>query len=166
MNSSRSALALLGVLLAAPALAQWPGGDEIKAWLASYDVAFNAKDLTRLAVFYHPDVTIHEGGSVNTGWADYRDHHLGPELREMQAPTFSRSNLTVHMLDKGGNSAYVTSEYRLKTRIKDRDIDASGLETLIVIKGRDGVWKMRHSHTSSRRGPASPAPPSPGSGSE
>jgi len=166
MNCSRSALGLLGVLLATPALAQWPGGDEIKNWLASYDAAFNAKDLTRVAVFYHSDVTIYEGGGINAGWADYRDNHLGPELGEMEAPTFSRSNTTVHMLDKGGNSAYVTSEYRLKTRVKDRDIDASGLETLIVVKGADGAWKIRHSHTSSRCRPASPAPPAPGTGSE
>ena len=41
------------------------------------------KDLTR-AAFYHPDVTIYEGGSVNTGWADYRNHHLGLELEQLR----------------------------------------------------------------------------------
>jgi ketosteroid isomerase-like protein len=150
--------AAFAILMAASASAQEPRGDDIKRWLTSYDAAFSAKDLTRLAGFYHPDVTIYEGGSVNTGWADYRDHHLGPELEEMQSPTFSRSNVTVHVLDKEGRAAYVTAEYRLKTRLKDRDIDASGLETLIVIKATDGAWKIRHSHTSSRRRPASPAP--------
>ena len=166
MNGSRSLLVLLGVLLAPPVMAQAPGGNEIKAWLGSYDDAFNAKDLTRLAVFYHPDVTIFEGGGVNTGWADYRDHHLGPELEEMQQPAFSHSNVVVNMLDKGGHSAYVTSEYRLRARVKDRDVDASGLETLVVVRGRDGAWKIRHSHTSSRRRPSSPAPPGAGGGSE
>ncbi|MBI1873688.1 MAG: DUF1775 domain-containing protein [Acidobacteria bacterium] len=58
-------------------------GDEsgIAAWLQSFDRAFVAKDLDRLALFYHPDVTIFEGGGVNNGWADYRDHHIGPELK-------------------------------------------------------------------------------------
>jgi ketosteroid isomerase-like protein len=150
--------AALAILMATSALAQDPRSDDIKRWLTSYDAAFSAKDLTRLAAFYHPDVTIYEGGSVNTGWADYRDHHLGPELEEMQSPAFSRSNVTVHMLDKERRAAYVTSEYRLKTRLKDRDIDAAGLETLIVVKSSEGTWKIRHSHTSSRRRPASPTP--------
>jgi len=148
--------------MAATTWAQGPRGDDIKRWLASYDAAFSAKDLTRLAAFYHPDVTIYEGGSVNTGWADYRDHHLGPELEEMQSPAFSRSNVSVHMLDKEGRTAYVTSQYRLKTRLKDRDIDATGLETLIVVKVADGAWKIRHSHTSSRRRVPSAAPAAPG----
>ena len=151
------ALAASATLLAVSAGADTPAADDIKRWLASYDAAFAAKDLTRLAAFYHPDVTIYEGGGVNTGWADYRDHHLGPELEEMQAPAFSRSNVAVYPLD-GGRFAYVTSEYRLKTRLKDRDIDATGLETLIVVKGADGAWKIRHSHTSSRRRPGSPSP--------
>jgi len=54
----------------------------IEAWLKSYDAAFNAKDLDKLATFYHSEVTIFEGGGVNRGWADYRDHHLGPELKQ------------------------------------------------------------------------------------
>jgi uncharacterized protein YcnI len=36
----------------------------IEAWLKGYDAAFNAKDLERLAGFYHPDVTIYEGGGI------------------------------------------------------------------------------------------------------
>jgi uncharacterized protein (TIGR02246 family) len=151
-------VALCTILLAGMAGAQDSRGDDIKRWLASYDAAFAAKDLNRLAAFYDPDVTIYEGGGVNTGWADYRDHHLGPELEEMQSPTLSHSNVTVKMLDKDGRAAYVTSEYRLNTRLKDRDIDATGLETLIVAKGTDGAWRILHSHTSSRRRPGSPSP--------
>ena len=40
---------------------------EVKEWLQEFDAAFNAKDLARLAAFYHPDVTIFEGGGVNNG---------------------------------------------------------------------------------------------------
>jgi ketosteroid isomerase-like protein len=158
----RLVLTLCAVLSSGLAAAQ-DSREDVKRWLASYDAAFASKDLARLSAFYHPDVTIYEGGGVNTGWADYRDHHLGPELEEMQSPTLSHSNVTVNMLDKAGQAAYVTSEYRLKTRLKDRDIDASGLETLVVVKQTGGGWKIRHSHTSSRRRP-SPAPIAPGSG--
>jgi uncharacterized protein YcnI len=49
----------------------------VEAWLKAYDAAFNAKNLDKLATFYHPDVTIYEGGGINHGWLDYRDHHPG-----------------------------------------------------------------------------------------
>ena len=137
------------------------GEAALQKWLAGYDAAFNAKDLARLATFYDADVTIYEGGSINTGWADYRDHHLGPELEEMEAPQLTHTKTAVHFLDKEQKAAYVTSEYGLKTRIKDRDIDAGDLETLVVAKAADGAWKIKHSHTSSRRRPASSPSPSP-----
>lgn len=121
----------------------------VEAWLKGYDAAFNEKDLDRLATFYHPDVTIYEGGGVNNGWIDYRDHHLGPELKSFENLQFGHSNLKVTILP-GGQSAYATSEYAIKTRMDERVLDSTGLETLVLVKAADGTWKIRHSHTSSR----------------
>lgn len=129
-----------------------PSTDDVRAiegMLQQYDAAFNAKDLDRLGTLYHPDVTIYEGGGVNNGWADYRDHHLGPELKEFQDLQFSHSNRKVNVV-ADGRAAYVTSTYTIKARMGERAIDAGGLETLIVVKTSDGSWKIRHSHTSSR----------------
>jgi len=160
MRNSKLALLLMAFSAASVTPARAEDSAEaakIKAWLQSYDQAFNAKDLDRLAAFYHPDVTIFEGGSVNNGWADYRDNHLGPELKEFQNLQFSLSNIRPYLL-ADGKSAYVTAEYSLKARLKERDIDAEGLETLVLLKGGNGAWKIRHSHTSSRRRPAAQAP--------
>lgn len=121
----------------------------IETWLRGYDAAFNAKDLERLAAFYHPDVTIYEGGGINNGWADYRDRHLAPELKAFENLQFGHSNTKVTVLP-GGQSAYATSEYSIKAKMGERDIDSRGLETLVLLKGADGSWKIRHSHTSSR----------------
>lgn len=121
----------------------------IETWLKGYDAAFNAKDLDRLAAFYHPDVTIYEGGGVNNGWADYRDRHLGPELKSFENLQFGHSNIKVNVLP-GGQSAYATAEYSIKAKMGERDLDSRGLETLVLVKGADGTWKIRHSHTSSR----------------
>lgn len=129
----------------------------IASWLQSYDAAFNAKDLGRLAAFYDPDVTIFEGGSTNDGWADYRDNHLGPELKEFEGLEFSHSRVKAHMLARDGRAAYVTAEYRLKANVEGREIDAAGLETLVLVRDEKDAWRIRHSHTSSRRkAPASP----------
>jgi len=120
----------------------------IEKWLAEYDAAFNAKDLEKLGTFYHPDVTIYEGGGVDNGWAAYRDGHLGPELKAFEDLQFGHRDITVSILP-GGQSAYVRSEYFLKAKMATREIDSSGLATYVLIKGADG-WKIRHSHTSSR----------------
>jgi uncharacterized protein YcnI len=121
----------------------------IEAWLKGYDAAFNAKDLEKLATFYHPDVTIYEGAGINNGWIDYRDRHLGPELKSFENLQFGHSNTKVLVLP-GGQSAYATSEYSIKAKMGDRQLDSGGLETLVLVKSSDGVWKIRHSHTSSR----------------
>ncbi len=134
-----------------PVGAQAASGDAaaVEAWLKGYDAAFMAKDLEKLATFYHPDVTIYEGGGINNGWADYRDHHLGPELKAFENLQFGHTNTKVTVLP-GGQSAYATSEYAIKAKMGERVLDSSGLETLVLVKGADGTWKIRHSHTSSR----------------
>ena len=146
-------IALGLVMLVGPSLAagQAPAGDAaaVETWLKGYDEAFNAKDLEKLAAFYHPDVTVYEGGGINKGWADYRDRHLGPELKAFQNLQFAHSNVAVQLLD-GGRSAYVTANYSLKARMGERDVDSGGLATYVLIKAADGAWKIRHSHTSSR----------------
>lgn len=150
MMKHAAALVTLGLLLPALAAAQSAtDAAVIEAWLKGYDAAFNARDLEKLATFYHPEVTIYEGGGINNGWLDYRDHHLGPELKAFENLQFGHRDVTVTML-AGGQAAYATSRYSLKARMKDREIDSEGLATYLLMKGADGGWRIRHSHTSSR----------------
>ena len=121
----------------------------VEAWLKGYDAAFVAKDLDRLATFYHPDVTIYEGTGINNGWGDYRDRHIGPELKQFQNLQFAHTETKVTMM-AGGQSAYATSKYTIKAKMGDRELDSEGLETMVLVKMPDGAWKIRHSHTSSR----------------
>jgi len=141
--------ALVGLFV--NAVAQSGEAQKIDEWLKGYDAAFNAKDLDKLATFYHPDVTIYEGAGVNNGWVDYRDRHLGPELKAFENLQFGHSNRKVHML--GERNAYVISEYFIKAKMKERMLDSIGRETLILEKQSDGSWKIRHSHTSGRARP-------------
>ena len=136
---------------AAPAqsAASSPDMAAMETWLKGYDAAFNAKDLEKLATFYHPDVTIYEGGGLNNGWVDYRDTHLGPELKEFQNLQFAHTNIKATLLGDG-RGAYMTSMYSLKAKMGERDVDSGGLETLVLVKDTGGAWKIRHSHTSAR----------------
>ena len=149
----RSLVVLATLVLTLPSLAaaQARPADvvAVESWLNGYDAAFMAKDLDKLATFYHPDVTIYEGTGINNGWADYRDRHLGPELKAFTNLQFGHTETKVTMMP-GGQSAYATSRYTIKAKMGERDLDSEGLETLVLLKMPDGSWKIRHSHTSSR----------------
>lgn len=121
---------------------------DIAAFFKAYDAAFNAKDTDKLATLYHPDVTIFEGSGINRGWVDYRDNHLGPELKAFQDLQWAHTNLVVHML--GDSAAYVTADYSIKYKTGDRAVDSGGIATHVLVK-EQGAWKIRHSHTAARR---------------
>ncbi len=115
-----------------------------------YDAAFNARDIGKLATLYHPDVTIFEGAGINRGWVDYRDNHLGPELKAFQDLAWAHSNIVVHML--GESAAYVTADYTIKYKTGERAVDGGGIATHVLVR-EQGQWKIRHSMTASRRRP-------------
>jgi ketosteroid isomerase-like protein len=123
----------------------------VLAFFKTYDTAFSARDLTKLAALHHADVTRYEGSFVNTGWADYRDNHLAAEFKDRKSQEFVHSNIVVHML--GDNAAYVTADYLLKYPSADRTVESGGIATMILVK-EGGAWKLRHHHTASRRRPA------------
>ena len=125
-----------------------PQDKELVDFFARYDAAFVAKDLDRLATMYHPDVTIYEGGGVNTGWVDYRDNHIGPELKSFNGLKFSHTNIKTQML--GPDAAYVTSEYAIETTTANGPSRSGGLETDVLVR-QNGRWLIRHTHTSARR---------------
>ena len=121
---------------------------EVTAFFKAYDAAFNARDINKLATLYHPDVTIFEGSGINNGWVDYRDNHLGPELKSFQDLQWAHSNIVIHML--GDSAAYVTADYTIKYKTGDRVVDSGGIATHVLVK-EQGAWKIRHSHTAARR---------------
>jgi uncharacterized protein (TIGR02246 family) len=121
---------------------------EIMAFFKAYDAAFNARDIDKLAALYHTDVTIFENSGINRGWVDYRDNHFGPELKSFQDLQWAHSNIVVHML--GDSAAYVTADYTIKYKGADRVVDSGGIATHVLVK-EQGAWKIRHSHTATRR---------------
>ena len=85
---------------------------------------------------------------VSRSKIDYRDRHLGPELKAFENLEFAHSGTKVTVLP-GGESAYAVSRYTIKAKMGERMLDNEGLETLLLIKTPEG-WKIRHSHTSGR----------------
>src|SRR2546423_2166514 len=75
-------------------------------------------------------LTIFESGHANYGWADYRDHHLVPEMGEMKNTKYEFSDIKIHL---AGNTAWATLKYVISADVgeagKVRHVDGGGLGT-------------------------------------
>ena len=119
--------------------------------------AIERKDVAALDTLYAGDsLTVVEGAGINRGWADYRDTHLGPELREMQNLRYRPFELQVRT---AGNLAWATFRFALAADLGQRKLDNVGRGTAILER-RGSRWVVRHTHTASRaRRPTDPPLP-------
>ncbi len=60
--------------------------EAVRQVLVAFAEFSEAKDLSGMDTLFAPDdwVRIIEGAGVDSGWADYRDHHIGPELEHLE----------------------------------------------------------------------------------
>ena len=122
--------------------------------------SFEKNDMAGAAQVWVNDesLTVFESGHANYGWADYRDHHLVPEMGEMKNTKYSFSDIRVHL---AGKTAWATLKYTISADVsengKPRHVDGGGLGTAVLEK-RDGRWQIMHWHSSApRRAPAAAA---------
>jgi ketosteroid isomerase-like protein len=125
-------------------------------------LSFEKNDIAMATQVWANDesLTVFESGHANYGWADYRDHHLVPEMGEMKNTKYAFSDVRVHL---AGKTAWVTLKYTISADVsengKPRHVDGSGLGTAVLEK-RDGRWQIMHWHSSApRRAPAPSATP-------
>ena len=111
-----------------------------------------AKNVAALDTLYAPDawVRIIEGAGVNNGWVDYRDHHLGPELSEMQNFRYRYYDIEPQVR---GDVAWAAFRYELIADTPQGHVEVDGRGTAIL-EQRGGRWLVVQTHTSGRRRPA------------
>lgn len=134
--------------------------DEANASMAlqALFAAAERNDLKALDTLYAGDsLTVVEGAGINRGWADYRDHHLAPELKEMKNFQYRPVDIEMHV---AGNVGWAIFRYTLKAEMGGRMIDNVGRGTAILERrgaGANARWIVRHTQTSSRaRRPTDP----------
>ncbi len=166
---SRLLMAALAVLTGAGAIAFTLHGvvsaqtDEVKAVtdvMTREALAVEQGDLAALDKIWAntEDVTVFESGHANYGWNDYRNTHLGPELKEFKNTKYSFSDMKVKV---DGKTAWVTFKYSLAAEMGTRKVESGGLGTAVLEK-REGKWRIVHWHSSApRRAPAPAASPTP-----
>lgn len=117
--------------------------------------AAESGDLTALDSLYAgSDLTVIESTGINRGWADFRDHHLAPELKNLKNFRYRPFEIEPHV---SGSLAWAIFRYELRAELDGRPLDLVGRGTAVLEK-KGNRWVVRHTHTASRaRRPTDPA---------
>ncbi|TBR13074.1 MAG: nuclear transport factor 2 family protein [Lysobacter sp.] len=120
----------------------------VKSVLSRYKAALEKRDLTGVEKLFDTRNEVVESGKVEGGYADYRDHHIGPELGHFASFRFSDYVVKVRL---EGPIALATETYRYSIVLKDKPepIERTGAATS-VLKKIGGQWKILSTHSSSR----------------
>ncbi len=140
----------LALALAAPVAldAQETDEETIRSLIESIAAKAQSGDLDALDDVYAegPGVHIIEGAGVNHGWADYRDHHLKPELESFE--NFSYRYHSVEPVVRGDVS-WASFQYELSVDTERGHMEMEGRGTA-VLERIEGSWRVVHLHTSGR----------------
>jgi ketosteroid isomerase-like protein len=148
-------LIVLAPTVAAGQQTQQPDTARVRATIEALFAAAERGDMAALDTLYAgEDLTVIEGAGIDRTWVQYRDHHLGPELRAFRNLQYRPSQIETHV---AGDVAWGIFRYSLRADYQDRKLDQIGRGTAILER-RGDRWIIRHTQTSSRpRRPADPA---------
>ncbi|HAH49854.1 MAG TPA: nuclear transport factor 2 family protein [Balneola sp.] len=113
--------------------------------LSDLETAIVENDSKKAGEILHDDVTILEGGGMETK-SEYLSHHFHSDGKFLSA--MNREEVSQE-ISVEGNMAWVTSKTKMTGTYSGRDIDLSSLE-LAVLKKENGMWKVVALHWSSR----------------
>lgn len=119
--------------------------------------AAERNDMAALDSLYAGDsLLVIEGAGINRGWKDYRDNHLGPELKEFKNFKYRPFEIEARVV---GDVAWVTYRYAISADMGERKLDSVGRGTAILER-RGAKWVVRLTQTGSRaRRPNDPPMP-------
>ncbi|WP_370034191.1 YybH family protein [Qipengyuania mesophila] len=118
-----------------------------EATLVAYRDALVARDEAAMRALFADDSMVFENGKVEGSFAQYMEHHLGPELGGIAEFTFTNPTVNVRIV---GHAAFGHETYRYRIALKDgRVIEREGVATS-VLTHEDGAWKIVQYHSSSR----------------
>lgn len=123
----------------------------VKGVLSAYKAGLEALDVSGLTGLFAVDSEIFESGGVEGTFADYLEHHIGPELTEFKEFSFRDYKVEVR-LEPPVALATETYIYKIVLKEGERVIEKRGVATS-VLKKVAGEWKIIQTHTSSRNLP-------------
>lgn len=141
-------LVAAGVQMPVPQVPPEPADTaQVRVVVEALFAAAERADMAALDTMYAGnDLTVIEGAGIDRTWAQYRDHHLGPELRAFRDFRYRPSQIEAHV---AGDFAWAIYRYSLKAEYQGRELDQVGRGTAILER-RGNRWVVRHTQTSSR----------------
>ena len=115
----------------------------VRRAVEGFGQALASGDSAAALVLLHPDVVIYEGGHAENR-EQYRSGHLSNDIAF--AASVSRKTIDDDVMIWGDVAVY-TSRNRSVGRFRNRDIDRSGTETIVLVRTPAG-WRIRHIHWS------------------
>lgn len=117
------------------------------AAITAYRDALVALDLEAAGAVFADDSLVFENGKAEGSWADYAEHHLGPELGHFVSFAFPKYEVEIR---QEGHHAFGVERYTYRIELHDgRVIERDGVATSVLRHGKDG-WKIQSYHSSSR----------------
>ena len=131
-----------------PTVAVSSDEQDVQDVLTRYKAALEARDLTGVEALFAEDNEVLENGKVEGSYADYRDHHIGPELAHITSFAFADYKVCTRVV---GDVALTTETYRYTIQLKDTvdPIVRQAVATNVLTRV-DGRWKILSHHSSSR----------------
>ena len=158
VRSMLTGLALATVLatsaqaqLPAHAHAQARAADEqqVRGVVAAYKDAIERLDVSQTPGLFWPDSEIFENGGVEGSFANYLEHHLGPEFADLSGFDFGDHQINVEV---DGDTAFVTETYTYRITFRDgarAPVERRGVATSVLRK-RGDEWRFDVYHSSAR----------------
>ena len=132
---------------AAPADVAAPASGSPAAAVDAFHAALAGGDRQAALTALAPEVVIFESGGAEMSRDEYAAHHLDADMQ------FSRA-VSTKIVDReshpAGEAAWVLSRTHTKGSFRGREIDANGVETM-VLRRDGGQWRIVHVHWSSRQ---------------
>jgi len=128
--------------------------DEVIAHMKKYKDAFQNLSTDGTLELFTDDSQVFESGGTEGTYANYIEHHIGPELSHFNSFTFSDYAIEVQV---DPPYAFTTETYiytldlkpNKEKKRKTQVISKKGVATS-VLKKVDGAWKILKTHSSSR----------------
>ena len=118
-----------------------PLEDSVRTTARAFGAALARADSMGALAMLAEDVQIREGGRSETK-AQYRSGHLRGDIAYASAVT---SELLSDAVTISGDVALYTRRYRTTGRYRDRDIDRTSNESMVLVRTADG-WRIRLVH--------------------
>lgn len=127
----------------------------VKTVLRQYQQAVQKLDTTGTHRLFLANSQVFESGGVEGTYQHYAAHHLGPELKEFSAFTFSDYKADVQV---DGSYAFATETYNYTINLKKAPqakeakapIVRRGVATSVLRKNAAGQWQILTTHSSAR----------------